>query len=146
MGNANVAFFKAVKMGNLAKVEDLMHNPKVDLSGTDEAGNTPLHVAAAEDHPDIVRALIAAGANVNALDAGGRTPLHRANTRGRPALVDQLIEAGVDVNHIANNGDNALHGAAALGKVGWWISMSRVLLNIMTPPCHPTHPHTNRMT
>ncbi|MEM7408139.1 MAG: ankyrin repeat domain-containing protein [Pseudomonadota bacterium] len=64
------------------------------------AGHTPLHLAA---HPDVVKLLAAAGADVNArLTAStGDTPLHAAVRRtikhsSAPSVTDALLHAGAD--------------------------------------------------
>ncbi|KDQ17164.1 hypothetical protein BOTBODRAFT_87449, partial [Botryobasidium botryosum FD-172 SS1] len=64
----------------------------------DQDGYGPLHYAfALMAHPDgasAVRALIQAGADVNAVGTDGVTPLLRAAFRGSPAAVQLLLDAG----------------------------------------------------
>lgn len=72
----------------------------VDLRFRDDEGITPLHacidrqVADEVTKHDIMRALIAAGADVNAVAANGYTPLHLAAVRDDLRAIDLLLEAG----------------------------------------------------
>ena len=67
-----------------------------------KSGQTALHWAAAHnDNPDITRALIAAGANVNARNNYGQTPLQQAESvhrmgwkDNRKEVIDMLRRAG----------------------------------------------------
>ena len=64
------------------------------------AGLSPLHLAAQGGHVNVMDALLAAGANVNALDARGYTPLHFAICFGPKLFLDplpDLSEATEDV-------------------------------------------------
>ena len=64
-------------------------------------GLQPLHVCAASSTQPaaaaaVVQALVAGGADPDALDAAGLTPLHHAlrNPSARPALIQALVESG----------------------------------------------------
>lgn len=59
-------------------------------------GVAPLHFAAQEGRPGIVRALLAAGAKPGIADDGGSTPLHVAARQDDPEIVALLLEAGAD--------------------------------------------------
>lgn len=59
---------------------------------------TDLHRAAAAGRTDDIRALLAAGAAVDARDGQGRTPLLIATYANRVEAARLLIEAGADVN------------------------------------------------
>lgn len=57
-------------------------------------GGTPLHVAAFNGHFDVVKYLVAEGAEVNARDKEGWTALSQARDQGFPAIVDWLKKNG----------------------------------------------------
>lgn len=59
--------------------------------------------------PEHFRALIDAGADVNAKDEDGQTPLHYAADRGHSEALKVLINAGADVNAKNENGWTPLH-------------------------------------
>jgi ankyrin repeat protein len=95
--------------------------------GNDHFGWTALHVASRYGHIEIVRQLIAAGADVNAANKYGERPLHRAlyvydKDLGQPpvpvetreSVVKLLIEAGADVNALTCAEGTLLHYAMAV--------------------------------
>ena len=91
-----------------------------DVNAKREDGSTPLHGAAEGGHEEIVKLLIAAGADLHAttvpmLGGGGWTPLHSAARQGHRGIVELLIEKGTDVNAMDSSGKSALHDAALEG-------------------------------
>jgi ankyrin repeat protein len=84
-------------------------------------GDTPLHVAAAAWRTDLLRRLIAGGADPMARNRMGSTPLHAAasgdpaSARWDPAAqakaIEVLVAAGADPNAADNNGSTPLHKA-----------------------------------
>ncbi|MES2616212.1 MAG: ankyrin repeat domain-containing protein [Bdellovibrionota bacterium] len=69
---------------------------KANTECRDNSGRTPLLVAVREGSLENVRALITAGANVNAFDINGNTSLHSAGLTVSKA--QELIAAGAKVN------------------------------------------------
>lgn len=68
------------------------------FSDTLQNGLTALHLAAKENHPDVVRELIGRSALVDASTKKRNTPLHIASLAGNYEIASQLIDAGAQVN------------------------------------------------
>jgi len=81
-----------------------------DVHQRDRAGRTPLHYAAGDGKLDEVKALIAAGAEIDAReDTGQYTPLMFAAQRDDNIdIITALVEAGADVNLTNSNGETPL--------------------------------------
>jgi hypothetical protein len=87
-----------VELGRSTGVSRALANG-VDPALLDSQGATPLHVLAERaDHvnPDIARALVAAGADVNADTAFGGRPIEAAACKLLPATVATLLELGAE--------------------------------------------------
>ena len=67
-------------------------------------------------HVTCVKALTAAGADVNGASLRGNTALTKAAEGGSEECLNILIEAGADVNLISKNGDTALIKGAKNGN------------------------------
>jgi uncharacterized protein len=77
-----------------------------------QGGMTPLLLATREGHLDSVKALLAAGADVNQPSAGDRTsPLLIATINGQFDLAMFLLARGADPNLSAENNGTPLYGA-----------------------------------
>jgi len=59
---------------------------------------TPLYLAAVNGNADVIRRLLAGGADANGVDAGGETVLMTAARTGNPAALRALIEGGARVD------------------------------------------------
>jgi ankyrin repeat protein len=110
----------AVARGDEAMVALLQTN-RADLTLRNPLGESALDIAAILGKPGIVRQLIAAGANVNAVSSaqGDGTPLHLATLGGYREIVALLLEHGANPNVTANlsrSGVTPLMSAAALGN------------------------------
>ena len=108
---------EAAMNGNNALVRSLLKE-KVDVDGALGDGTTALHWAAFRDDLDLVKLLLASGANPKgATREGGITPLFMACTNGNAAIVSAMLAAGADPNTVNANGTTALMTAAASGSV-----------------------------
>ena len=94
-----------------------------DIDATDKmSGTTALLWAAEQDHPEVVKLLIARGAKVNvettgpAADDSGITALILATREGGLESMKVLLDAGAPIDHQAANGDTALIVAAMSGN------------------------------
>ena len=65
---------------------------------------------------DCVKALFAAGADVNRFSQHHNTPVMTATEKGHTGCLEQLIKAGADVNIVNLDGDTAVMCAAITGK------------------------------
>lgn len=91
---------------------------KADINAAYGDGATPLHWAAYNDDLDMVKLLLASGANVKATTREGAiTPLFMACTNGNAAMIEALLKAGADAKSVKANGTTALMMAAASGNV-----------------------------
>ncbi len=105
------------RQGNLPAVRALLQqDPKqVNAVTSDRMVMTPLHFAAQFGQVEMVKFLLAQGADVHARDGNRATPLFRAALRGQTACAELLIRAGADVNAEGNENIRPLHLAAMMG-------------------------------
>jgi len=108
---------EAAMLGNHDAVRSLLKE-KVDVDAAQGDGTTALHWAAFRDDLDMVKWLLAAGANVKATTREGAiTPLFMACTNGNASIIGALLTAGADANAVNANGTTALMTAASSGSV-----------------------------
>jgi 26S proteasome non-ATPase regulatory subunit 10 len=87
------------------------------LSSPDEAGWTPLHVAAAAGRARTVEILLAAGADAAAATPQGRTALHYAASKADPGVIAALLAGGCDASARDKWGATPLHRAASADRL-----------------------------
>lgn len=85
--------WQAASRGDLSAVHRLVPTSDIDQTD-DDNGFTALHYASLFGHSQVVRALLEAGAHVNARDQQGWTPLMWASAVGHDRVVDCLIQHG----------------------------------------------------
>ena len=84
--------------------------------GTNDRGETLLHVASQADNLDEIKVLLEANANITARDRSGDTPMHAAAANGAAKAISTLVAAGADVDDTNNDRFTALHLAARKGQ------------------------------
>lgn len=105
--------------GFLAELRRRIETEQLDVMRVDRHRRTPLHWAASESGPPIIRLLVESGVDINAVDNHGDTALHLAIPLERHCLnlpaVATLIELGADVNAQNKEGRTALLEASKAG-------------------------------
>ncbi len=116
-GSRSLLHEAAESNSNPAITEWLLASGARDLlSLRDYNARTPLLEAAYRAPVAVVKALLAAGADIAARDSSGNTPLHRAafsssSRRSATAAVQVLLDAGADPEAQNRNGQTPLHEA-----------------------------------
>lgn len=124
----HLACSRAHFRSDTAYLEALLADPSADVNAVDVDGRTPLHAAlcCSQDERMLpraqanllatVRALLRAGANVNARSKHGETPLHLGAHLPK-AVVDELLAAGADATAVTLQGCNALSYAMRTSQI-----------------------------
>src|SRR5215211_7926249 len=114
--------FEAAALGDAASVEELLREDSELARAPSHDGFTALHYAAFFGSPEAVRALVAAGADLEARStnqefAPDATPLHSAVAAGRMDNAAALLEAGADPNARQHGGFTPLMEAERSGDL-----------------------------
>jgi ankyrin repeat protein len=105
----------AARAGDLATVRALVEKDVKLALARDEAGRTPLHLAAGSGRADVAAYLVARGADVNAADNNAWTPLHAAAAADRDEAVRILIDGKAALESRTSEGETPLAVAAGRG-------------------------------
>ena len=98
----------AARLGTDVEVRAILAADATARDARTSGGATPVHLAATNVNPAALKALIAAGANINARDNEGVTPLHMAAYTQRTTHARLLLEAGADPLAKTNAGRDVL--------------------------------------
>ena len=110
----NTVLHYAASQGMERVIERLAGKIHFDVANRD--GNTALMLAAKSGHAVAIRALKAAGADMELANGASETPLMIAARAGRAEAIDALHECGANLERTDVSGWNALLVAAAFDK------------------------------
>ncbi|XP_077121113.1 ankyrin repeat domain-containing protein 26 isoform X8 [Ranitomeya variabilis] len=103
---------RAASSGDVARLRQLL--PKQDVNQVDKESRTPLHLACANGHLDVVKLLVENKAKLNACDNDGRSPVMKAIQCQHEPCATVLLEHRADPNVVDINENAALHLAALI--------------------------------
>jgi len=111
--------FEASAVGQTQRVADLISKDPSLINSFAADGFYPLGLAVFFKHPETVKVLLNAGADVNtqARNAMKVRPIHAAAAAALIDVARSLIERGADVNARQQAGFTPLHEAAMTGKI-----------------------------
>jgi len=110
-----VEVFDAARSGDLDRFGQLIAADPSLVNAATERGSTTLLFACVGGNTDIVRLLLNAGADANAMNDSHYTPLQVAAGRDYVQVMELLIEAGADIEAPNLEGETALHCASNNG-------------------------------
>jgi ankyrin repeat protein len=115
--------FEAATAGDATRVSALVDGDRSLANAVARDGYSPLGLASFFKRPDVVKALLARGADPSAPSRDqGFTPLHSAVAtdagEATAEIVRLLLEAGADPNAKSREGGTPLHSAAYTGDQG----------------------------
>ncbi|XP_072493222.1 uncharacterized protein [Notamacropus eugenii] len=104
---------KAASFGDVARVQHLLLLGQAHVDDLDKEKRTPLHLASANGHPDVVSLLVERKCKINLRDKHYQTSLMKAVQCQQEECARILLEYGADPA-LMDTGDNtALHYAAS---------------------------------
>ncbi|HET6657590.1 MAG TPA: ankyrin repeat domain-containing protein [Gaiellaceae bacterium] len=114
--------FEAAALGDAPRLEELLREDAALAGARTPDGFTALHYAAFFGSPESVRALVAAGADLEARSTNQEfaleaTPLHSAAAAGRMDNAEALLVAGADPNARQHGGFTPLMEAEGRGDL-----------------------------
>ncbi|HYF16606.1 MAG TPA: ankyrin repeat domain-containing protein [Ramlibacter sp.] len=111
--DGNHGLYLALREPSLKAAQALIDWPKTNVEARNQQDESPLMIAALKGHTDMVKKLIARGADVN---KPGWAPLHYAATGGHLEILNLLLEEHAFVDAESPNGTTPLMMAAHYGS------------------------------
>ena len=93
----------------------MVKSKSIGVNNKGYKGGTPTYWAACYGLEEVVRALVAAGADLNKANDRGAAPLYMASEQGHLPVVQCLVTAGAHINQADNEGDTPLGVARLIG-------------------------------
>lgn len=106
----------AALSGDLDTVREIVSADPTQAVATDVRNDTPIHIAVAGGHLDVVRYLLDQGVPVDVGDNEGTTPLGGAVIHGHTEIAQLLIDRGARIDATDVNGETPLHWAVYNGR------------------------------
>ena len=127
--NGMTALHVAAKYAARLDITKMLLAAGADTNVTAAVCGTPLHVAAEEGNCEVMRVLIAAGANIDARMSGdGATPLCLAASNGRVAAARELLRANADPQLTSTEESGKTHVPLALAAGHGYSEVVRELI------------------
>jgi len=98
--NPEPALCHSARTGNVNYINRLIkdYGKALKINWQDGTGNTALHYASLQNHPQAVTLLLSNGADANVSNLQGDTPLHLASRKNLIEVIQILISHGADKN------------------------------------------------
>ena len=109
-------WFAAARAGRTDIVQ-LLVDAHFPIETKTSEGYTALILSAYDNHPDTLKALLAAGANACAADRNGNTALMGALFKGETNIANTLLDTHCAIDQTNNAGETALSFAALFGRL-----------------------------
>jgi len=116
--NANQSLLEHAANGNAEELENILQNGKFNIHEKDENGNTPLILAAMNDHPAAVRLLLQAGSFTHTTNKFGHNALIVASMMCSTEVVEIILEHSRKVSERTSPSIVALMCANSLESQG----------------------------